>query len=310
MESWSDRQNLVVPEEISGRADKVLSTLISGMSRSRVQQSFEAGKVWRNDRILTKRDKVFPGETLHYHLLESVESLLEPVDIPLECLFEDDHVIFINKAPGMIVHPGSGTGPDTLVHALLHHCGEAFAQVGSVERPGIVHRLDKGTSGVIVVAKTQEAYLGLVQQFSQRTLKKSYMAIVTGNFKLHSGTYSYPIGRHPVHRYKMAIDPRGKPAETDWEVVERITRDFTLVRCVIHTGRTHQIRVHFGDSGFPLAGDETYGYKTVKFPDLHPPRVMLHAQSLGIIHPVTGESLELEASIPDDFLGFIGELTQ
>ena len=310
MESWSDRQNLVVPEEISGRADKVLSTLISGMSRSRVQQSFEAGKVWRNDRILTKRDKVFPGETLHYHLLESVESLLEPVDIPLECLFEDDHVIFINKAPGMIVHPGSGTGPDTLVHALLHHCGEAFAQVGSVERPGIVHRLDKGTSGVIVVAKTQEAYLGLVQQFSQRTLKKSYMAIVTGNFKLHSGTYSYPIGRHPVHRYKMAIDPRGKPAETDCEVVERITRDFTLVRCVIHTGRTHQIRVHFGDSGFPLAGDETYGYKTAKFPDLHPPRVMLHAQSLGIIHPVTGESLELEASIPDDFLGFIGELTQ
>lgn len=310
MESWSDAQILVIPEEISGRADKVLSSLISGMSRTRVQQSFEAGKVQRNGKILTKREKVCPGETLRFHLLESVESLLEPVDIPLDFLFEDDHVIFINKTPGMIVHPGSGTGPDTLVHALLHHCGEAFAQVGSVERPGIVHRLDKGTSGVIVVAKTQEAYLGLVQQFSQRTLKKAYLAVVTGNFKLHSGTYSYPIGRHPVHRYKMAIDPRGKSAETDWEIMERITQEFTLVRCVIHTGRTHQIRVHFGDSGFPLAGDETYGYKTGKFPDLHPPRVMLHAQSLGIIHPVTGDPLELEAKLPDDFSDFIREVTQ
>ena len=310
MQTWSEEQRVEVPEEISDRADKVLASLIQGVSRTRIQQSFDAGRVWIDGRALAKREKVSSGQALCFQILESVESPLEAAEIPLEILYEDEHVLFIDKVPGMVVHPGSGTGPDTLVHALLHHCGESFAQVGSVERPGIVHRLDKETSGVMVVAKTQEAYLGLVKQFSERTLHKVYLALVTGDLKMPTGNYSFPIGRHPVQRHKMAVVPGGKQAETDWEVLERITHEFSLVRCVIHTGRTHQIRVQFGDSGFPLAGDETYGYKPGKFPNLHPSRVMLHAERLGITHPVTGGNLEIKADVPKDFSDFIREVAQ
>ena len=210
----------------------------------------------------------------------------------------------------MIVHPGSGTGSDTLVHALLHHCGEDFSQVGSIERPGIVHRLDKETSGVMVVAKTQEAYLGLVRQFSERTLHKTYLALVTGNLKKTTGEFTLPIARHPVHRHKMTILPGGREAITEWDLLDRITLEVALINCRIHTGRTHQIRVHFGDSGYPLAGDTTYGYKPAKFPDLHPPRIMLHAETLGLRHPVTGESVEIEAPMPEDFSAFISTVAQ
>ena len=310
METWSDTQSIEVPEETSGRADKVLAELVSGFSRTRIQQSFDAGRVWRDGQAIPKREKVAPGDMLEIQLAESEQSSLDPVDLPLEILFEDDHVLFLDKAPGMVVHPGSGTGPETLVHALLHHCTEAFAQVGSVERPGIVHRLDKETSGVMVVAKTQEAYLGLVRQFSERTLRKSYQALVTGNLKMPAGDFSLPIGRHPVHRHKMAILPGGRDAVTQWEVLDRITLEFALVQCRILTGRTHQIRVHFGDSGYPLAGDQTYGYKPAKFPNLHPPRIMLHAQSLGIRHPVSGQEMEVQAPFPADFSTFIDEVAQ
>ena len=310
VETWSKEQSLAVPADLSGRADKVLSEMVSGSSRTRIQQSFDAGRVSRDGQLLAKRESVKPGDVLCFQLAERRQSRLEGVNLPLDILHEDEDVLFVNKASGMVVHPGSGTGEDTLVHALLHHCGNSFSQVGSAERPGIVHRLDKGTTGVLVVAKTQEAYLSLVEQFSNRTVQKAYLAVVTGNLRFPSGSWSGPIGRHPVHRQRMTITPRGKPALTEWEVIERIAHKVSLLRCAIHTGRTHQIRVHFGNSGFPLAGDEIYGYKPGKFPNLHPPRVMLHAERLGIIHPLTGQELQLEAAPPEDFSSFVSEVAE
>ena len=305
MQNWTEVEELEVPEGITGRADKVLSGILNGVSRTWLEKSFEAGKITREGKVLAKREKVHQGEVLCYQLAEAEESTLEPADIPLNILFEDEHVLLINKAPGMIVHPGSGTGSDTLVHALLHHCGESIANVGSVERPGIVHRLDKETSGVMVVAKSQEAYLGLVKQFSERSLHKEYLAVVAGRIKYPTGEWDGPIGRHPVHRQKMAIVPGGKDAHTEWEIEERVSHIFTLIRCIIHTGRTHQIRVHFGDSGFPLAGDTTYGYNPKKFSGLQPSRILLHAAKLHVTHPLSGELLELEASLPQDFSNFM-----
>ena len=305
METWTEPLSLEVPEGQSGRADKILAGILTGVSRTWLEKSFEAEKVTRDGQPLAKREKVFGGEVLSYQLAEVEESTLEAAEIPLDVLYEDEQILFINKEPGMIVHPGSGTGSDTLVHALLHHCGDSIAQVGSVERPGIVHRLDKETSGVMVVAKTQEAYLGLVQQFSDRSLHKEYRAIVAGRLKFPTGEWTGPIGRHPVHRQKMAIVPGGKEAQTDWEIEERITHVFTLVRCLIHTGRTHQIRVHFGDAGFPLAGDTAYGYNPRKFSGLKPARIMLHAANLRITHPLNHEGLEIEAPLPQDFSDFM-----
>ena len=310
MENWNEAEEVGIPEGTTGRADKVLAGLLTGVSRTWLEKSFDAGKVTRNGKALAKREKVFAGESLSYQLAQAGETLIEPVEIPLEILFEDEHVLLLNKAPGMVVHPGSGTGQDTLVHALLHHCGDGISQVGSVERPGIVHRLDKETSGVMVVAKTQEAYLGLVQQFSERSMHKEYRAIVCGRLKFPTGEWTGPIGRHPVHRHKMAIAPGGKDAQTDWEIEERISSMFTLVRCIIHTGRTHQIRVHFGDSGYPLAGDTTYGYNPRKFSGLMPSRIMLHAAVLHLDHPVSGEPLEMEAPLPPDFPKFIHQVEE
>jgi 23S rRNA pseudouridine1911/1915/1917 synthase len=308
MEKWSEANDFEIPEGTRGRADKVLAGLLPGVSRTWLEKSFDAGKVSRDGLVLSKREKVAAGETLVFQLAQAGESLLEPADIPLKVLFEDGHVLLLDKEPGMVVHPGSGTGQDTLVHALLHHYGEGISQVGSVERPGIVHRLDRETSGVMVVAKTQEAYLGLVQQFSERSMHKEYRAVVSGRLKFPTGDWTGPIGRHPVHRHKMAIAPGGKDAKTDWEIEERITGVFSLVRCVIHTGRTHQIRVHFGDSGYPLAGDTTYGYNPRKFSGLMPPRTMLHAACLRRSHPISGKPLEAEAPLPPDIIAFMQEV--
>jgi 23S rRNA pseudouridine1911/1915/1917 synthase len=308
MEKWSEATDFEIPEGTRGRADKVLAGLLPGVSRTWLEKSFDAGKVSRDGLVLSKREKVAAGETLVFQLAQAGESLLEPADIPLKVLFEDGHVLLLDKEPGMVVHPGSGTGQDTLVHALLHHYGEGISQVGSVERPGIVHRLDRETSGVMVVAKTQEAYLGLVQQFSERSMHKEYRAVVSGRLKFPTGDWTGPIGRHPVHRHKMAIAPGGKDAKTDWEIEERITGVFSLVRCVIHTGRTHQIRVHFGDSGYPLAGDTTYGYNPRKFSGLMPPRTMLHAACLRLSHPISGKPLEAEAPLPPDIIAFMQEV--
>ena len=230
------------------------------------------------------------------------------VDIPLEVIFEDADMIAVVKPVGMVTHPGVGTGDDTLVHALLHHTHGDLASIGAPERPGIVHRLDKETSGLIVVAKTDRSYYGLVEQFSERSMRKIYRALVVGSPDEASGTIKQPVGRHPVQRTRMAVVAHGKFAHTDWGVVERFGGQATLMSCHIHTGRTHQIRVHMQHLGHSLLGDVNYGFKPSKLKGLSVPRVMLHAHTLELSHPVTKKRMELEAPLPQDFKDLMGQL--
>ncbi len=293
---------LEVPEPCKReRADKVLSAHLQEWSRSRVQKLFAAGLVWREDEAIDKSTKVSAGDTLSFSIPPVRPLELRPVAIPLEVLFEDEDLIVINKAAGMVVHPGAGTGEDTLVHALLHHCDGHLSGIGGVERPGIVHRLDRETSGVIVAAKTDRGYQGMAQLFATRKLAKFYSAIVAGQLpEIGSGTIEAPIGRHPVQRTRMAIREDGRPARSDWQVEEYLPDGYSLLNVRIHTGRTHQIRIHLSHLGTPIAGDPLYGYKTSRR-SLSFPRVMLHARRLELVHPLSGEAVVWEAPLPDDF---------
>ena len=223
-------------------------------------------------------------------------------------LFEDRHLLAVNKASGMIVHPGAATGEDTLVHALLAHCAGSLSGIGGVERPGIVHRLDKETTGVIVVAKTDQAHRALADQFATRALTKEYVALVSGVPQLLSGTIDRAIARHPVHRHRMTVGEGGKPARTDWERTEAFGDLGALVRCRIFTGRTHQIRVHLKSLGHPILGDALYGWKPDPRLKEQPARVMLHAEHLVLTHPATGRELDLRAPLPEDFSKLIRAL--
>ena len=283
------------------RADKVLAAALADFSRSQVQRLFADGRVWRDDTILTKSDRVGAGDTLVYSFPPVVPLELRPVAIPLEILYEDEDLLAVNKVAGMVVHPGAGTGEDTLVHALLHHCAGGLSGIGGVERPGIVHRLDRETSGVILVGKSDRGFRGLSKAFAERTLEKNYVALVRGRPAAEAGSVEAPIGRHPVHRTRMAVRPEGRPALTDWAVEARWPSGFARLRLRLHTGRTHQIRVHCAHLGWPLAGDPTYGFKPHEADPVRFPRVMLHAARLRLAHPVTGVPMELEAPLPDDF---------
>lgn len=294
----------VLVENLPGRerADKYLARVFPQLSRAGIQRAFEAGLVRRNGVVLSKNAKVANGDELEFAQPETVSLNLSPVPIPLEILWEDDDLLAVNKASGMVVHPGAGTGEDTLVHALLAHCRGELSGIGGVERPGIVHRLDRETSGVILVAKTDRAHRGLADLFARRALEKEYLALVAGAPELLSGTIRRPIGRHPVHRHKMAVvEEKGRDARTDWQAVERYGEAYALLRCRIHTGRTHQIRVHLSSVRHPLLGDATYGFRPDPRLDVAPSRTMLHAARLKLIHPVTEKELDLVAPVPPDF---------
>ena len=341
------------------RADKALAIAFPEHSRAALQRAFDAGLVTRNTATLTRDATVRGGDTIEFSMPPTKPSELRPVKIPLDILHEDKHLLALNKPAGMVVHPGVATGGDTLVHALLAHCKGTLSGIGGVERPGIVHRLDRETSGVMIVAKTDAAHRGLAEQFSNRTLQKEYLTLVTGAPALLSGSNTKPIGRHPTHRHKMmafeetkqqhtspgvpglpdlhdapdpsdpsdqsdqsdqtdssAPPPRPRPnrnardARTDWEVVEKYGDIAALLRCTIHTGRTHQIRVHMKSLGHTLLGDTVYGWK----PDSRipaksqPKRVMLHAEHLVVEHPVTRKTLDLRAPLPKDFSAMIETL--
>jgi 23S rRNA pseudouridine1911/1915/1917 synthase len=282
------------------RADKVVTDLVGDLSRSQVQKLFERGLVWRDEDALGKSDSVRTGDVVQVTIPAVQPMELRPVDIPLDVLFEDDDLIAVNKVPGMVTHPGVGTGEDTLVHALLHHCGGQLSGIGGVERPGIVHRLDKETSGVIIAAKSNRAFQVLAVMFAERQLEKRYLAIVKGVPSKLKGNIDAPIGRHPVQRHKMAVRPEGRQALTDYEVLQKLN-GYAFVELRIHTGRTHQIRVHMSHLGHPVAGDETYGFKVNRDNGITFPRVMLHAATLKLQHPVSGEALTLTAPLPADF---------
>ncbi|MGB0344885.1 MAG: RluA family pseudouridine synthase [Coraliomargarita sp.] len=292
-----------VPEELAGaRADKLFAAAFEDVSRARLQRAFDAGRVTCDGAVIERRFKAVGG-TLLRAVLEEPEAGAGPraVALPLEIVHEDASLVVVNKAAGMVTHPGSGTEEDTLVHALLHHCADGLSTVGAPDRPGIVHRLDKETSGLIVVAKTDLAHHRLVQAFSERETGKRYLALVSGAPERSSGTIREPVGRHPVHRTRMAVQPGGKEAHTDWAVLERFGTAAALVECRIHTGRTHQIRVHMSHLKHPLLGDATYGYKASRLKGIDVPRVMLHATELEFPHPETGERVTFEVPLPEDF---------
>ena len=302
-------QELIVPEgSRPARADRVLAAAFPEHSRTALQRAFDAGLVRRANIVLSRDTAVAGGDRLEFSLPAVAAADLKPADIPLDVLFEDRHLLAVNKASGMIVHPGAATGDDTLVHALLSHCAGSLSGIGGVERPGIVHRLDKETTGVIVVAKNDQAHRALADQFATRTLTKEYVALVAGVPQLLSGTIDRAIGRHPVHRHRMTIGEGGKPARTDWERVEVFGDIAALLRCRIFTGRTHQIRVHLKSLGHPILGDALYGWKPDPRLKEQPARVMLHAEHLVLAHPSTGKELDLRAPLPADFTKLIRAL--
>jgi len=296
-------RSYVIPEGTPrGRADKVLAAAFPEHSRVALQRAFAAGLVCSSGEPIGQSDTVAAGETIEFSTPEAKPATLRPVKIPIEVLVEDRHMLAINKPAGMVVHPGAGTREDTLVHALLAHCRGGLSGVGGVERPGIVHRLDRETSGAILVAKTDAAHRGLAGQFASRTLTKEYLGLVSGAPALMGGDIRRPIARNARQRHKMSVvETGGRDAHTEWTIVERFGQIATLVRCILHTGRTHQIRVHMKSIGHGLLGDAPYGWKADPRLPFQPGRVMLHAERLAFAHPVTGKRVDLHAPMPADF---------
>lgn len=293
----------VEEDAVPERADKALAARF-GLSRSSVQRLLDNGhaSVGEPPCIIGRRHTLSPGDVVRWTPPPPPKAIPGAVDIPLEVLYEDEYLIAINKPSGLITHPGAGVEGPTLVHAVLHITGGQLAPAGGEHRPGIVHRLDKETTGVILLAKTDDAHLSLTRQFSEHTPVKQYIALVNKQPVLLSGSIREPIGRHPSNRVKMAVREGGKPAWTDWAVEERFGGCAARIRCWLHTGRTHQIRVHLLHIGHPLLGDGTYGYASVSAQEGWPaPRVMLHAEQIRLEHPITGEPLDIRAPIPPDF---------
>lgn len=293
-----------VPRDaVPGRADKLFASAFDDLSRARLQKAFEAGEVTFDGRVVDKRFTIRGPGCLRAVLQAPAAEAESPraVALPLHVVYEDASLLVVDKASGMTIHPGNGTEEDTLVHALLHHCGDSLSNVGGPERPGIVHRLDKETSGLIVVAKEDRAHHRLAEAFSGRNVFKRYRALVAGAPDKRSGSCVAPVGRHPVVRTRMAVRPSGRPAHTDWEVEARYGNRAARLGCVLHTGRTHQIRVHLSDMRHPLLGDATYGFRASMLPGIEVPRVMLHSAELAFAHPESGARMSFEAPLPADF---------
>jgi len=282
------------------------------VSRGAIQRLIEEGNIRINGRTVKSTHAPRAGEQVEVRWPEARPAPAEPEEIPLDVLFEDETLIVLNKPPGMVVHPAAGNQEHTLVNALLHHCAGQLSGIGGVARPGIVHRLDKDTSGCLVAAKTDETHVALSAQFATRKVEKVYQAIACGEMQRDEGQIRAAIARHPSHRKRMAVDDEaGRPALTGYRVVERL-RGATLVAAALHTGRTHQIRVHFQFLGFPLVGDTTYGdrqnMRLAELTNYTAARQMLHAHRLSFIHPRTAKRLAFEAPLPADFLDALSAL--
>ncbi|MBR6401153.1 MAG: RluA family pseudouridine synthase [Firmicutes bacterium] len=292
--------HIVENEDAGKRIDVFLSEENEDISRSAVQKNIENGNILVNGKKVNKNYKLSAADEISVDIPEPEEAEILPENIPLDIMYEDKDVIVINKPQGMVVHPAPGHYTGTLVNALMYHCGEELSGINGVMRPGIVHRIDKDTSGILVIAKSDRAHISLSKQLAEHSMTREYQAIVYNGFKEESGTVDAPIGRHPKERKKMAVvrDKTSRHAVTHYTVIKKLKGNYTLVRLRLETGRTHQIRVHMAYIGHPLLGDEVYGPK--KSPFALKGQV-LHAKVLGFVHPATGEYMQFETPLPAYF---------
>ena len=299
--------NYQVSDGQSGiRIDRYLSEMNKELSRSYIQKLLKEQKITVNGSAVKANYKVQEGDEISVAVPDIKEPDILPEDIPLDILYEDDDVLIVNKPKGMVVHPSAGHTSGTLVNAIMFHCKDNLSGINGVLRPGIVHRIDKDTTGALLVCKNDNAHRNLAEQLKEHSIRRRYRAIVAGVLKEDEGTIEGPIGRHPIDRKKMAVNYKnGKDAVTHYKVLERFG-DYTYIQCELETGRTHQIRVHMASIGHPLVGDEVYGPKKCPFKGLQ--GQTLHARTLGIIHPTTGKYLEVNAPLPEYFIELLDRL--
>lgn len=295
----------VASDAVSVRIDRYLAAQCPEMSRSYLQKLLKDQKVSADHKAVKANHKVLPGQEIIIEIPDAEPLDIQPENIPLDILYEDPYLLVVNKPKGMVVHPAAGHTGGTLVNAVMAHCGENLSGINGVLRPGIVHRIDKDTTGALLVCKTDEVHRDLAAQLKEHSIKRRYRAIVRGNLKEDTGTIEGPIGRHPTDRKKMAVNYKnGKAAVTHYKVLERFGQ-YTYVECRLETGRTHQIRVHMSSIGHPLLGDTVYGAGKDSF---HLEGQTLHAMILGFVHPVTHEYMEFSAPLPEYFLKLLEKL--
>lgn len=287
------------------RVDKCLSALIDSLSRSYIQKMVREGQVTVNGQTAKGSCRLKAGDKVSFLLPDAVKPDIEPEDIPLDILYEDDDVIVVNKPKGMVVHPAAGHYSGTLVNALMYHCGDRLSGINGVMRPGIVHRIDQDTTGSVIACKNDAAHQSIAGQLKEHSVKRCYHAVCVGVLKDDEGVIDRPIGRHPADRKKMAVTERGgKRAVTHYRVLKRFDK-YTYIECRLETGRTHQIRVHMASIGHPILGDTTYG--NAKCPFKLQGQV-LHAKTLGFVQPTTGEYIEVDAPLPEYFVQLLEKL--
>ena len=294
-----------IQENQQMRLDKYLAEQFPEQTRSYLQKLIKEGQVLVNGKTVKSGYQLSKGDEVSVTIPEPKELDVEPQKMDLDIVYEDEDVILINKPKGMVVHPASGHTTDTLVNGLLYHCKDNLSGINGVARPGIVHRIDRDTTGILIVCKNDMAHNSIAAQLKEHSINRRYRALVHGNLKEDTGTVEGPIGRHPVDRKKMAINERnGKPAVTHYTVLERFG-NYTLIECKLETGRTHQIRVHMTSIGHPLVGDEVYGPAKCPF---KLQGQCLHAMVLGFVHPRTGEYMEFSADLPEYFEDLLKKL--
>lgn len=305
MDYLDDNIITITAQESAERIDALLARCVPELTRSAAARLIEDGAVTVGGRTVRKNYKCAPGDEISLIMPEAADCELRPQDIPIDVVYEDDDLLVVNKARGMVVHPAPGHPDGTLVNALMFRCGDSLSGIGGEKRPGIVHRIDKDTSGLLIVAKNDFAHLALSAQLADRSLSRVYEAVVRGGMREDSGTVNAPIGRHPTDRKKMAVTQKNsRSAVTHWRVLERFAA-YTLVECRLETGRTHQIRVHMAYRGHPILGDMVYGHKK---PELGQSSQCLHAKELRFVHPRTGEPVTVSCGLPDYFTALLEKL--
>lgn len=300
--------NLEYPEIAPVRIDKYINDQLPELTRSYIQQLIKVGKVTVNGRICKSNYKCRPKDLIIVEQEEPKELQVEAEDIPLDIVYEDNSVIIVNKPKNMVVHPSAGHDTGTLVNALLFHCKDSLSSINGIIRPGIVHRIDRNTTGILVICKNDTAHNFLAEQLKEHSITRKYHAICHGSFKEPEGTVNAPIGRHPVDRKKMAINHKnGRDAITHYRVLKQLRNNFTYIECELETGRTHQIRVHMASIGHPLLGDDVYGPRNPKIKGLE--GQTLHAKTLGFIHPETKGYVEFDSELPEYFQKLLEQLS-